>query len=103
MSSNQPTIPAAHPRVRTQLGILFGFVGIFIVVIVTFGVMWALYNKKQEKRELARKERLIEEGWGVSDIGEKGKGRDGDMGIDGEGEKVDDRERQRGELSEGRG
>jgi hypothetical protein len=94
MSSNQPTIPIAHPRIRTQLGILFGFVGIFIIVIVTFGVMWALYNKRQEKRELARKERLIEEGWGVADIGEKGKGRDRDMGIGGEErEEVDDRGR----------
>jgi hypothetical protein len=85
MPSNQPTIPVAHPRIRTQMGILFGFVGIFIVVIVTFGIMWILYNKRQEKRELARKEKLIEEGWGVADIGEKGKGRGRDVGISGEG------------------
>jgi hypothetical protein len=85
MSSNQPTIPVAHPRIRTQMGILFGFVGIFIVVIVTFGIIWALYNKRQEKREWARKERLIEEGWGVADIGGKEKGTDRDVGIGGEG------------------
>ncbi len=77
MSSNQPTIPESHPRVRTQLGILFGFVGIFIVLTISFGVIWVLYNKRQERKEEERRRMLIEEGWGSADagLGEKGKGK----------------------------
>ncbi|KAE9372449.1 hypothetical protein N431DRAFT_483239 [Stipitochalara longipes BDJ] len=76
MPNNQPTIPPSHPRLRTQFGILFGFVGIFIVVIICFGITWRLWNLREERREEERKRILIEEGWGVQDgVGEKGKAR----------------------------
>jgi len=76
MSNNQPTIPPSHPRLRTQFGILFGFVGIFIVVIVCFGVSWRLWNIHAERREEERRQRLLEAGGGLRDgVGEKGKER----------------------------
>ena len=76
MPNNQPTIPPTQPRLRTQMGILFGFVAIFLVVIVAFGITWRLWNIREEKKETERKRVLIEEGWGIQDgVGEKGKQR----------------------------
>jgi hypothetical protein len=76
MSNNEPTIPPSHPRLRTQFGILFGFVAIFIVVILCFGFTWRMWNIREEKKEAERKRVLIEEGWGLRDgVGEKGKER----------------------------
>ena len=76
MPDSQPTIKPTHPRLRTQMGILFGFVAIFIVVIIAFGITWRLWNIREEKKEAERKRILIEEGWGIQDgVGEKGKGR----------------------------
>ena len=63
---------------RRQFGILFGFVGAFILVFVCYGVMWKLNNKREEK-EAARKADLIERGFGSGSgelESEKGKRRD---------------------------
>jgi len=58
------------------MGILFGFVAIFLVVIVAFGLTWRLWNIREENKETERKRMLIEEGWGIQDgVGEKGKQR----------------------------
>ena len=58
------------------MGILFGFVAIFLVIIVAFGLTWRLWNIREEKKETERKRVLIEEGWGILDgVGEKGKQR----------------------------
>lgn len=62
---------------RTQFGILFGFLGAFILVILCYGVVWRLYNKREEKKEAARKTDLIERGFGSSrEFEEKGKERE---------------------------
>lgn len=61
---------------HTQIGILFGFVAAFIIVIVSYGLAWRLYNKREEKVEAARKASLVERGFGSEKIeGEKGKGK----------------------------
>ncbi len=58
------------------MGILFGFVAIFIVVILAFGFTWRMWNIREEKKEAERKRMFIEEGWGLQDgVGEKGKAR----------------------------
>jgi hypothetical protein len=61
------------------MGILFGFVGAFIIVITTFGISWRVYNKRQERREAERKAALMERGFGGSTEGmvdvEKGNGK----------------------------
>lgn len=63
---------------QTQLGILFGFVGLLILFFIGFGIIWRMRNKREAKRELERKERIIEMGFGPKEMweGEKGKGRD---------------------------
>ncbi len=46
------------------------------MLTIAFGVIWVLYNKREERKEEERRRRLIEEGWGDSDgMGEKGKER----------------------------
>ena len=76
---------------RSEFGILFGFVGAFILVFVCYGVMWKLNNKREEKKEAARKADLTERGFG-SGSGEfeteKGKRREeygNATGIGGQG------------------
>lgn len=71
------------PDMPKQFGILFGFVAIFIVVIVSFGIMWKLYNKMEEKKENGEKRRLIEAGWGP-----KGGAALGDREVEGKGKNV---------------
>jgi hypothetical protein len=68
------------PDMRKQFGILFGFVAIFIVVIVSFGIMWKLYNKLEQKKENEEKRRLIEAGWGPKEGAAVGEGP-----VEGEG------------------
>ncbi|PMD14451.1 hypothetical protein NA56DRAFT_694092 [Hyaloscypha hepaticicola] len=74
MSNNEPPLSLTHPLLRTQTCILFGFVGIFIVVIVAFGIT---SRGREVRREAERRGRLIEEGWGSQDgVGEKGRERE---------------------------
>jgi len=56
-----------------EYGVLFGFVGVFIVVIIAFGIGWRLHNRREVKKEAARKAELIERGFGTLD--EKHSGR----------------------------
>jgi hypothetical protein len=74
MSSSQSTLPVIHARTDTQLGILFGFVGLFILAIATYSVLWKAYNKRDERLERERERSLLEKGFGV--IGEEGKGKE---------------------------
>ncbi|PMD57570.1 uncharacterized protein K444DRAFT_614974 [Hyaloscypha bicolor E] len=77
------------------MGILFGFVAIFLVVIVAFGLTWRLWNIREEKKETERKRVLIEEGWGIQDgVGEKGKQR---VVRDFRSEREEQEEREEGE------
>lgn len=67
-------------ELQTQLGILFGFVGLLIVFLIGFGIVWRMRNKREAKREAERKERIIEMGFDPKEVwveGEKGKGRVG--------------------------
>jgi len=60
-----------------QFGILFGFVGIFLLVTITYSASWMVINKREEIREAARQASMIERGYGPNDeeasIDEKGK------------------------------
>jgi len=47
---------------RQEFGILFGFVAVFIVVIGTYSLMWHLKNKREEVKEVKRKQALIDRG-----------------------------------------
>lgn len=45
-------------------------------MILSFGVVWRMWNIKEEKKEAQLRDRLIEEGWGIQHgAGEKGKAR----------------------------
>jgi len=47
-----------------QFGILFGFVGAFIVVSAVYSVLWFAKNRRAERGEEERKAELIERGFG---------------------------------------
>lgn len=79
---SQPVIPTSYPKLSTQLGILFGFVGLFILSASTYTVLWKLYNKREEKAERARELDLKQRGFGVMADNEKGQG--GGRGAAGE-------------------
>jgi hypothetical protein len=75
MSTNEPPFPLAHPLLKTQtrMCILFGFVAIFIVVMLTRRAL----SEREERREAERRGRLIEEGRGLQEgAGEKGRNRE---------------------------
>jgi len=51
--------------------------GIFLVITIAYSASWMVWNKREERREVARKADMIERGYGPSDeeasIDEKGK------------------------------
>lgn len=47
-----------------QLGILFGFVGAFIVVSTAYSILWFAKNKRSVQKEEERKAELIKRGFG---------------------------------------
>ncbi|KUJ14112.1 uncharacterized protein LY89DRAFT_687362 [Mollisia scopiformis] len=65
-SSSQQTLPVVHAKLSTQMGILFGFVAIFIVILISYSTVWWLYNKREERQEAQRKQDLIDRGFGPS-------------------------------------
>lgn len=63
---------------NTQIAIIFGFVAAYIIAATLYGILWRLYNKREEKKEAERKRSLIERGFGAGEVeGEKGKSREG--------------------------
>ncbi|KAI9795765.1 MAG: hypothetical protein M1833_006858 [Piccolia ochrophora] len=49
-----------------ELGILFGFVAVFLLSMAAYAVVWRLGQRRSEKKELERRQVLTEQG-----IGEK--------------------------------
>jgi hypothetical protein len=68
-------------QTRTELGILFGFVAIFLLVVTSYGAAWKLWNKKEETIEAERKAGLIERGFGPKGSLHNGEKVTGDADI----------------------
>ena len=66
---------------KTEIGIIFGFIAIFLLVITSYGIVWKLWNKKEAEREAARKAGLIERGFGPKGGQHNGEKLTGDAGI----------------------
>jgi len=66
-----------------DFGVLFGFVGIFIVFLGAYSLVWHMNTKREERKEAARKAALVERGFGPLDEkdlninGRKGKNSQG--------------------------
>ncbi|KAF2259262.1 hypothetical protein CC78DRAFT_537198 [Lojkania enalia] len=46
------------PSVGHEIGVLFGFLGFMLVCMVIYGVVWTIGNKRSQRREAERVERL---------------------------------------------
>jgi len=42
------------PSVGHEIGVMFGFIGVFIVAMVVYGVLFQMYNKRGQKKEIER-------------------------------------------------
>jgi hypothetical protein len=52
----KPYIPP--PSTGHELGIMFGFIGLMIISMVTYGIVWQIGNKRSLKKEQERIEQL---------------------------------------------
>ncbi|KAF2665211.1 hypothetical protein BT63DRAFT_429136 [Microthyrium microscopicum] len=76
--SEKPYIPI--PSVGHELGIMFGFIGLFILAFAAYAIAYKIYNKKLQKKEAERVRALKASGWS----NEKKEPRDAPLnGVDG--------------------
>jgi hypothetical protein len=97
MSDSNPKLPLIKANIRQEIGIMIGFMAVFVIVISCFALVWRAQNAKQSRAEAQLKRGLQERGFGIGGgFGGKGAGRDEDLWADrGEGAEVEYRERER--------
>ncbi|MCJ1426743.1 hypothetical protein MMC29_004646 [Sticta canariensis] len=61
-TSEIPYHPA--PSVGHELGIMFGFMAIFVISMGVYLFLWKLGNRRNEAYEIARREKLAQRGFG---------------------------------------
>jgi len=69
-------LPEIQSDTRQEIGVMIGFIAIFILVITTFTITWRMKNKRQSALEEQRQAELREKGFGMRGglRGEKEKG-----------------------------
>ncbi|OBT67690.1 hypothetical protein VE03_03513 [Pseudogymnoascus sp. 23342-1-I1] len=79
MVAETPKLPMLHANNRQEIGIMAGFIVLFIIVTVVFSVLWSAKNRRHDKLEVERQRDLKEQGWGLQgwDRLGKDKGREG--------------------------
>ena len=61
MSDNEPSGPFhAGPGTAHELGVMVGFMAAFVIITATYLVIWKLYNKRSEAKEIQRRHVLAE-------------------------------------------
>jgi hypothetical protein len=58
------------PSLGHELGIMFGFITLFVLATVVYYVMWQAGNKRDERTELGRREALAQKGFRTEKSGE---------------------------------
>ncbi|KAF2736030.1 hypothetical protein EJ04DRAFT_562799 [Polyplosphaeria fusca] len=56
MAQEHPYRPP--PSVGHEIGVMFGFIGFMLLCMVAYGVAWNIGNKKSQKKEADRIEKL---------------------------------------------
>jgi hypothetical protein len=70
---SQPTkLPMIESNTYQEIGVMVGFMAIFVIVIISFAVVWRSKNKRQAQKEEMRRRELNEKGFGISGGGLKG-------------------------------
>jgi hypothetical protein len=57
--------PITNPPMGQEIGILVGFIALFILTLIAFSVFWVAKNRVQAKKEFERSEKLKADGWGL--------------------------------------
>jgi hypothetical protein len=74
--SSSMTLPEIQSNTRQEIGVMVGFIAVFLLVIAAFTVTWRRKNKRQSALEEQRQAELREKGFGMRSglSGEKEKG-----------------------------
>ncbi|OBT39722.1 hypothetical protein VE00_09882 [Pseudogymnoascus sp. WSF 3629] len=65
MVAETPKLPMLHANKRQEIGIMVGFIALFIIVAALFSYLWSSKNKRHDKVEVERQRDLKEQGWGM--------------------------------------
>src|SRR5690554_894145 len=60
-----PKLPMLEANINQEIGILVGFVALFMISTIAFSVGWNIKNKRQALKEVERQRVLNENGWGL--------------------------------------
>ncbi|KFY53201.1 hypothetical protein V496_07806 [Pseudogymnoascus sp. VKM F-4515 (FW-2607)] len=66
MVADTPKLPMLHANNGQEIGIMVGFIALFIIVTAVFSVLWSSKNKRHDKLEVDRQRELKEAGWGLN-------------------------------------
>ncbi|KFY09359.1 hypothetical protein V491_08237 [Pseudogymnoascus sp. VKM F-3775] len=97
MVAETPKLPMLHAKVRQEVGIMVGFIALFIIVTAVFSFLWNSKNTRHDKLEVERQRDLKAQGWGLQGWDRLGrdKTREDTMGgVMQHAERVDDPEQQ---------
>lgn len=74
--SSKVTLPEIQSNTGQEIGVMVGFIAVFLLVITTFAITWRMKNKRQSALEEQRQAELRDKGFGMRDglRGEKEKG-----------------------------
>lgn len=98
MVAKPPKLPMLHANNRQEIGVMVGFIALFLIVTAVFSILWSAKNKRHDKHEVDRQRELKEQGWGLQgwDRLGKDKRKNGNAmgGVMEHAENVDDPEEQ---------
>ncbi|CAD6577642.1 MAG: hypothetical protein ASARMPRED_008353 [Alectoria sarmentosa] len=61
MADDEPSGPFhAGPGTAHEIGVMAGFIAAFILIPVVYLIIWRVYNKRSEAREIQRRHSLAE-------------------------------------------
>lgn len=54
-----------HASIGQEIGVMCGFIVLFILVTAIFSIFWHFKNKRQSTKEAERQRLVNEQGWGI--------------------------------------
>lgn len=102
MVADTPKLPMLHANNRQEIGIMVGFIAVFLIVTATFSFLWSAKNKRHDKLEVERQRDLKEQGWGLQGWERLGtdKRKEGTGGVIEHAERVVEPEQQQQQKAE---
>ncbi|KFY02805.1 hypothetical protein O988_01894 [Pseudogymnoascus sp. VKM F-3808] len=65
MVAETPKLPMLHANIRQEIGIMIGFISLFVIVTSVFAYLWRAKNKRYDVLEVDRLKGMQEQGWGM--------------------------------------